>query len=126
MDNARITYPKNYHPTKGEIDIMTLGFILGNDHRLNIIYYLAHNERPYIGEVTRFLGIASQDTYHHLDILRDHGIVSMEKDGHHNYVILKRDGIYDRLRSFLEEDGAEDLLGLRRDKKKHRIKASRR
>lgn len=74
--------------------------LFSHPHRIQIVKTLQHGECDVNG-LMDILNVPHARVSQHLALLREHGIVSMRRDGRHVYYCLRRDGLADWIRQGL-------------------------
>jgi len=83
--------PLAFISTMIEIELTTLLQALGDPVRLQIVRSLAEREEVACGAFE--LGLAPSTMSHHLQVLRDAGLVDTRREGHHKLNTLRRDDV---------------------------------
>lgn len=90
------------HPSPDLIDLATVLSVLGDQTRLSIIGYLAHNEGIEVN-CSHFLDLASKTNIsYHLAKLREAGVIRMEVRGTNRIITLRRADLDQRFPGLLD------------------------
>lgn len=84
-------------------DCEKLFHALGDSARQDIILLLAENERLNVGQITEAMPLSRPAISHHLKVLKDAGMVAMERESRENFYRLLWNEPFGRLKLLLQQ-----------------------
>ena len=81
--------------------------LLGDETRLRILYLLRESDEMNVLQLCRRLELRQPSVSHHLALLRGAGLISVRRDGKHNFYRIHR-GLFDNVAASVAELSSAD------------------